>query len=116
MTRYMKDRVIPQFVTWVNGIQEEVQLEEAMQMGREFIKSTVDVNSIKNRGELYDAFEELKSYAKLSLHLREQGSALVYTNMQTLAQGVIWAVQHDGFDSVKYLPLSAWGVDIQNAK
>ena len=111
---YIKNTVMPQFGAWCKGFIEQLPEDDVMSNARLFLKNHVDVTMLKNRGEVYEAFEDLKTFAKLAkvINASSPQDALYYDNMETLAQGIVWCVEHDGFDLVKYDDFTSWGKDI----
>lgn len=114
---YCETEVLPKFFKWVHEIKEVVPMDEARKYGQFFIANHIDAEKVGTRGALYDYFEKVKHYAdmqKLINHGKLSAEdALIAENTCVLSRGIIWATQHDGFDDVKYDPISEWGMDIE---
>lgn len=113
--QYLEKEVLPIFRKWVGDTTQLVPMKHAKKYGQYFIAHHIDPRKVENRGEIYDFFEKLADY--VDMHETITGNKDMHSeNMRTLALGIVWAVQHDGFDYVKYEAVQNWGEDIVNMR
>lgn len=113
---YLEKEVLTKFIKWINSLPAAVSMADAKKHAKFFIHKYIDPAKAGSRGAVYDFFEELCSYADMnkSIHAGQMNAADVMKNdnMSTISQGIVWMMQHDGFDTVKYDALTKWGHDI----
>lgn len=116
---YLKNDVLPTFEQWVRSQNNPVLMADAKRLARGFLLKHVNPASAHTRGAVYELFENVANYADTRLSLYgnrlDQAETLCLENMHVLARGIVWAVEHDGFDQVKYDPITQWGKDIHTA-
>lgn len=120
MADYLRMEVLPIFEKWVTTeFPKLVETKEAFKWGQKFIKAHINPTKISSRGEVYNLFEDVAEYAEAKreiyfprLNDKEQ---MDLQNMESLAWGIVWAIDHDGFDTVKYNKIDKWGSDIMEA-
>lgn len=113
---YLEDEILPKFHQWVNSLSTPVTMKEAKKYAKFFIAKYIDPAKAGTRGAVYDLFEDVYEYAQMRklLHAGQMDAmeTLRTTNLHDLAYGIVWAMEHDGFDTVKYDPITQWGMDI----
>jgi len=113
---YLKQEVLPTFYEWISSLDKPVPLEEAKKYARYFIVNHIDPVKAGSRGCVYDLFESVVEYAQIKqlLHQNQLDNLAVMhiNNLENIANGIVWCVEHDGFDTVKYDPITQWGMDI----
>lgn len=113
---YLKKEVLPLFYDWVSTFPKLVSMDDAKKYGMFFVANNIDPNKVESRGEVYKLFEDVKTYGEVqkSMFARQmkQDEMLRLENLCTVARGVIWAIEHDALDSIKYDPIDSWGMDI----
>lgn len=113
---YVEKEVLPIFRKWVESMVNVVPMSDARRYGQFFVANHIDPARIESRGEVYDFFEKVENYAEMKKAMysgaMDSQDAVRCENMETLAKGIIWAVQHDGFDAVKHDPIKMWGSEI----
>lgn len=116
---YLKKEVLPSFHNWINSLKNPINIDDAKQYGMYFIAKYIDPKKSDSRGDVYDLFEDIKKYGEIKKLLygnqMKSDDTLRTENLCKVSQGIIWAVQHDGFDSIKYDPIKKWGIDIEKA-
>lgn len=113
--RYLLTEVLPSFVNYTNSVSAVVSMDNARYYGQHFLKYHIDPNRINSRGDVYEEFEKFRSYAEVSKLINPGAETAQTQNMHVLANGVIWALEHDAFDCIKWDSFSDWGMDIQEA-
>lgn len=112
----LKEQVFPIFKNWVDTMAQPVPMKHAKNLGRYFIANHIPATAVDCRGEIYEAFEDISVYADThtALHKAQMSEAdrIRCENMETLAKGIVWAIEHDGFDVVKYEAFGEYGPDI----
>jgi len=112
---YLEREVLPVFLKWVADTTQPVPMKYAKKYGQWFIAHYIDPAKVEHRGEIYDFFEKVAEYA--DMHETITGEKNMHNeNMRTLALGVVWAAQHDGFDFIKYESVQNWGKDIEEMR
>jgi len=113
---YLEEKVLPTFIQWVKSLKEPVDMKDAKKHARYFIRTHIDPVKATSRGAVYDLFESVSDYYKMHKVLNpgtmSAAETLLADNMHALASGVVWAMEHDAFDLVKYDPIPTWGPDI----
>ncbi len=113
---YLQEKILPAFVQWVKSLKEPVCMKDAKKHARYFIKNHINPTEIPSRGAVYDLFESLSEYYEMHKILHKGAMTAedvkFFDNMYTLSSGVVWAMEHDAFDLVKYDPIPTWGPDI----
>lgn len=116
---YMEQKVLPAFRTTIDQMKELLAMKDAQTHGQKFIGNYIDPGMITSRGEVYDYFKKVRDFADMNITLngeRMQSAERMHAeNMYTLARGIMWAVEHDGFDLIKHMPVEKWGYDIATA-
>ena len=113
---YLKNEVLPTFNAWVNSLDSLVDIEKAKKYAKYFIAKHIDPTKAQTRGAVYDLFEDVYEYAEMKKVI-EKGQIdgahmLRIDNLSILAKCIVWAIEHDGFDTVKYDTIDKWGMDI----
>lgn len=113
MNDYLMKEVYPKFEAWVKEQTEEIKACKSH--GQYFLAHHVDPSKVTNRGEVYDFSEAIKTNAEFEAASSTSDAAMsLHTiNKIALADSINWAVQHDGFDCVKYDNFDSWGLDVR---
>ena len=113
---YLEKEVLPKFVKWINSLSEAVNIGDAKDYARFFIKNYIEPAKAQSRGSVYDFFEDLCKYADINKVVNagnmNAADIMKNSNMHTISQGIVWVIEHDGLDAVKYDALTTWGYDI----
>lgn len=109
MDDYLMKEVYPKFTEWVSKQTEVVEADK--KHGQYFIAHFIDPLKVECRGHVYDFAESIENHIRFSMH-EAPANQMHHHNAINLALSISWAVQHDGFDEVKYTPFSSWGEDI----
>lgn len=116
MNAYLEKEVLPIFKQWTDSMSTVVSMKDAKKYGRFFIANYIDPVKAGSRGAIYDLFEDLEEYAGVHSLIYAgkipEPEHIKLKNFETLAKGIVWAMEHDGFDSVKYDPIQTFGPDI----
>jgi len=113
---YLEEKVVPTFVQWVKSLKEPVDMKDAKSYARYFLRNHVDPVKAESRGAVYDLFESVSDYYEMHKVLNPGGLSaaekLFADNMSVISKGMVWSMEHDAFDLVKYDPVPTWGPDI----
>lgn len=116
---YLKKEILPKFTQWAESLKTAVAIGDAKRYAQYFINNTIDPSKVPSRGAVYDLFESLYEYYEMHKVLHagriSPEEMLRIDNLHNLAYGVVWAMEHDAFDVVKYDPITHWGMDIKKA-
>lgn len=113
VSQYLNNEVMPEFIKYINSKSEMMTLDDARYHGQHFLKDYVDPSRVDSRGDIYETFEKIKDYAEVHKMINQGRETVQSSNMSILANGIIWALEHDAFDCIKWEPFSEWGMDIK---
>lgn len=117
---YLEDVVLPKFSEWVQSLDHIVPMEHGKKYARYFVVNNIDPSQIKSRGEVYNLFEKVYEYAEMKKIMNkgkmDKSESMCTDNLYTLANCIVWIMEHDAFDSIKYEPITEWGDDILEGK
>jgi len=108
--------VLQKFNQWVDTLTHPISMEQAKDYAVYFIANHINAAKVGTRGAVYDLFESVREFAdmkkRMYVNQLDATETMKTDTMRNIAYAIVWAVEHDGFDTVKYDPISKWGMDI----